>query len=137
MQVGEIEGGEHVQLAVLLGEVLRLAFAQELKRAAESAPRTERAFRDGALHPVLAGREAHDLGRLAVRSAESTMAGVMTSGIAQRYRLRAAAHSGGICVTAEPEGHSPSAIVPVWLSVASSTCAVPTCPPEHGPDSIP
>ena len=62
----EIEGREHVQLAVLLGEVLGLPLAQELERRTEAAVRPESALRDGALDAVLPGGESDDLRRLTV-----------------------------------------------------------------------
>src|SRR6476646_480727 len=46
------------------------------------------------------------------------------------------AHSGGICVTAAPVGHSPRVMVRISVSEASNTCAIPGVPPEHGPLSI-
>ena len=66
VQVHQVESREEVQLPVLLREILRLTLAQELERAAESALGTKGSLGDGALHPVLAGGEAHDLRRLAV-----------------------------------------------------------------------
>ena len=108
VQVLEIERREHVQLAVLLGEVLGLALAQELERGAEAALRPQRALRDGALHAVLPGGEPDDLRRFTVaerrqddrRSDDQWPCIEIYTPPARPPRH---AHSGGICTTAEPD----------------------------------
>ena len=57
---------EHVELAVLLHEELRLSLAQQLERRAEPAPRAQRALGDAALHAKVARGQPHDLGGLTV-----------------------------------------------------------------------
>ena len=61
VQSYEIEARQDVELAMLLHQEPRLPLAQELKRSPEPAAGPQRAFGDGALHPVLPGGQPHDL----------------------------------------------------------------------------
>ena len=66
MQVSQIEGGEGMELAVLLGEELGLPLAQELEGGPEPAARAQGALGDGALHAHLTRGQPNDLRGLAV-----------------------------------------------------------------------
>src|SRR5678815_1953837 len=61
-----VERGQHLQFTPLQDDEMRGSFAQHLERGPESATWPERTLGDGALDTMLAGRQAHDLGALAV-----------------------------------------------------------------------
>jgi len=64
--VRHVERHEQMEVAMLLQYQVGHAIAQELQGGAEAAPRPKGALGDGALHSMLPGREADDLGGFAV-----------------------------------------------------------------------